>query len=39
MNPFSRRDWKKTANSPQGIGWLIGGIILILAILKVILSP
>jgi len=39
MNPFSRRDWKKAANNPQGKGWIIGGVILILAILKVILFP
>jgi len=43
MNPFSKNSWKKAAwketEKPQGVGWLIAGSILILAILKVILFP
>jgi hypothetical protein len=43
MNPFSKEDWKKAAwkaaNHPEkaGPGWLIGGVILVLAILAAIL--
>jgi len=43
MTPLTKRDWKRAAwkqtEKPQGVGWLIGGVILILAILKVILFP
>jgi hypothetical protein len=38
MNPFSKGDWKKAAKNPQGPGWLIGGVILVLAIIAAILK-
>jgi hypothetical protein len=42
MKFFSRREWKKEAYSQSekpALGWMIAGIIFILAILKFLLFP
>lgn len=37
MNPFSRQDWKRSARRAQqgngGPGWLLAGILLVIAII------